>query len=48
MSLWALFAEPMVGKAGAKRLEENAKSHMNCRHIYSLMAGTAAIVAFIT
>ena len=35
-------------KEGAKRLEENARSHRNCRCIYSLLDGTAAIVADIT
>ena len=35
-------------KEGAKRLEENARSHRNCRCIYSVLDGTAAIVADIT
>lgn len=38
-----MFAEPMVGKAQAKRLEENSKSHRNCRCIYSLLASAAAL-----
>ena len=41
--LSALFAEPMAGKVRAKRLEENARVHGNCRYIYSLLAGAAAI-----
>ena len=35
----ALFPEPVVGKAGAERLED-ARSPRNCRHVYSLLAGT--------
>ena len=38
-----LFAEPRVGKAQAKRMEEDSKSHRNCRHNYSLLHGTEAI-----
>ena len=38
--LFTLIAEP---KGQAKRLEEDVISHRNCRHIYSLLAGTAAI-----
>ena len=48
ISLCALFAEPVVGKAWARRLEENARSHRNCRCVYSLPAGAAAIAADIT
>ena len=44
--LFALFAEPRVGKVWAKRLEGDLKSHRNCRHIYSLLAGTAGIAVF--
>ena len=39
----ALFTEPRVGKALAKRLEEDTRSHRNSRHIYSLLIGSAAI-----
>ena len=42
-TLSALFAEPRVGKVRAKRLEEDSKSHRNCRYVYSLLAGMAAI-----
>ena len=45
VSLFTLFTEVMVGKAQAKRLEENVR---NCRHIYSLLGGTAALAADIT
>ena len=48
VSLCTLFAEPMVGKVRTKRLEENARSRRNCRHVYSLLAGTAAVAADIT
>ena len=41
--LFILFTEPRVGKAQAKRLEEDLRSHRNCRHVYSLLAGMAAI-----
>ena len=33
----SLFAEPRVDKVRAKRLEEDARSHRNCRHVYSLL-----------
>ena len=42
ISLCALFAEPMVGKTQAKRLEENSRSRRNCRCIYSFLAGATA------
>ena len=32
-------------KAWAKRLEEDSRSHRNCRHVYSLLAGAAAVAA---
>ena len=39
-----LFAEPKVDKALAKRPEKkNTRSHRNCRHVYSLLSGMAAI-----
>ena len=44
----ALFSEPRGGKAQAKRPEEYARSHRNCRHVYSLLAGTAAVAMDIT
>ena len=40
--LFTLFAEPRVGKAQAKRLED-VRNRRKCRHIYSLLAGMAAI-----
>ena len=43
--LCALFAEPMEGKAQAKRLGENSRSHRNCRGVYSLLARAAALAA---
>ena len=46
--LFTLFAEPRVRKAGAERLEGNSRSCRNCRHVYSLLAGTAAIAAATT
>ena len=45
-TLCTLFVESRVGNARAKGLEEDTKSHRNCRHIYSLLAGTAAIAVF--
>ena len=47
-TLCTLFTEPRVGKVQAQRLEEDAKSHRNCRHSYSLLADSAAIAAAIT
>ena len=47
-TLSTLFTEPAVGKAQAKRLEENARNCKNCRQIYSLLAGIAALAADIT
>ena len=38
----APFIEPRVGKARAKRLEEDARNHWNCRCIYSLLVVKAA------
>ena len=46
-TLFALFTEPRVGIARAKRLEESSRSHRNCRHIYSLLADAAAVAAAI-
>ena len=42
-TLLTLFAEPRVGKAQTKRLEEDSRSHKNCRYVYSLLADAAAI-----
>ena len=46
-TLSALFAEPRVGKAWGKMLEEDARSHRNFRHVYFLLAGTAPVAANI-
>ena len=43
----ALFVEPRVGKPWTKRLEEDLRSCRNCRHVYSLLTGIAAIAADI-
>ena len=43
-----LFTELGVGKVQGKRLEENARSHRHCRHVYPLLVGTAAVAADIT
>ena len=42
---FTLFVEPRVGKAQAKRLEEDLRSCRSCRHVYSLLPGVAAIAA---
>ena len=42
-TLFALFTEPRVGEARAKRLEEDARICRKCRHIYSLLAGMVSI-----
>ena len=36
----SLMAEPSIGKARARKLEEDARNHSNCKHVYSLLAGT--------
>ena len=41
-TLFSLFAKARVGKGRAKRLEEDARSLRNCKHVYSLLAGTVA------
>ena len=41
--LFTLFTEPRVGQAPVKRLEDDSRSCRNCRHIYSLLADTAAV-----
>lgn len=46
-TLSALFAEARIGKAWRKR-PEDVRSHRNFRHVYSLLAGTAAVAADIT
>ena len=47
-TLWALFAELMSGKARAKMLEEDSRACRNCRHVYSLLAGTEAITQLLS
>ena len=47
-TLSTLFAEPRVGDAQAGRMEEEARSSMNCRYAYSPLDGTAAVAADIT
>ena len=42
-TVFTLFTEPRVGKVWSRRLEEDSRSHRNCRHIYFLLAGTATI-----
>ena len=42
--LSTLSTEPRVGKVWAKRLEGDSRGRRNCRHFYSLLAGTAAII----
>lgn len=44
-SLFTLFIEPRVGKAGAGKLEESSRTHRNYRHVYSLLTGVATITA---
>ena len=44
---FALFTEPRVGKALAKRQEEESRNHRNCRHVYSLLADAAAIAVYV-
>ena len=39
----ALSIDPRAGKAWAKRLEEDARSHRKCRRVCSLPAGRAAL-----
>ena len=41
-TLSTLFAEPRVGEAQAKRLEEDLRICRKCRHIYSLLATAIA------
>lgn len=47
-TLSPLFAEPRVGRVQAERMGKDAKSPRSCRHIHSLLAGTAAVAADIT
>ena len=44
-TLSTLLAEPRVGKERATRLEEDARSYKNCKHVYSLLTGQAAVAA---
>ena len=41
--LFTMVAESRVGKAQAKRLEEDLRNHRNWRHIYPLLADAAAV-----
>lgn len=43
--LLILFAEPRVDKAHVGKQEENLRSCKNCRHVYSLPTGAAAVPA---
>lgn len=43
-TLSTLFVELRVGKARAKRLEEDLRSRRDYRHVYSLLAGIAATI----
>ena len=45
ISLCALFIESRVDKVQTGKLGENSRNHRNCRCIYSLPAGAAAIAA---
>lgn len=47
-TLSKVFVDSRVGKAQAKRPEEDVRSYSNCRHVYSLLAGTATLAADIT
>ena len=47
-TLSALLTELKLDKARVKWLKEVARSHGNCRHIYPLLAGTAAVAADMT
>lgn len=42
-TLSTVFVDSTVGKAQAKWPEEDSRSHSNCRHVYSLLAGAADI-----
>ena len=41
--LFSLFAEARAGKEWAGKLEEDARSQKNCRHVSSLLTGIAAL-----
>ena len=43
LTLFVLFTEPRVGKAQAKRMEGNSRSHRNYRDCRPLLADAAAI-----
>ena len=47
-TLSALFEEPRLGEAQAKRREEDSRSCRKCRHVYSLLADAAAKAVVIT
>ena len=46
--LFALFAEPSVGKVWVTRLDRDLRSHRNCRHAYYPLAGVAAITQLLS
>ena len=41
--LFIVLVESRVGKVQAERLEEDLRSHRDCRHVFSLLAGLAAL-----
>ena len=41
--LFIVLVESRVGKVRAERLEEDLRSHRDCRHVFSLLAGLAAL-----
>ena len=47
-TLSKVFVDSTVGKAQAKRPEEDVRSCSNCSHVYSLLAGAATLAADIT
>ena len=47
-TLSKVFVDSTVGKAQAKRPEEDVRSCSNCSHVYSLLAGAATLAAGIT
>ena len=46
-TLCTMFAEPRAGQVQAKRLGEDAESGKICSHVYSLLAGPAAVAVAI-
>ena len=43
--LFILLVESRVGKVQAERLEEDLRSHRNCRYVYFPLASTTSVVA---